>query len=75
MYQIPVSFSSSIATLHCETQRPVTKKFECHANGILQDYVKEYNLVVKKVNLHQQLCRKNVKKLFNKKKSKDCVIK
>jgi len=47
-----------------------TEKLERHANEILQDYKKEHNLNFKKVNLHEQLRRKRVAKLLNKKKNK-----
>ena len=45
-------------------------KLERNANDILQDYVKEHNLIFKKVNLHEQIRRKRATILFNKKKSK-----
>ena len=47
-----------------------TEKLERHANGILQEYVKDHNLILKNINLHEQLRRKRVTKLFVKKKSK-----
>ena len=52
-----------------------TDKLEQNANGILQDYIKEYNLIFKKVSLHDQLCRKKMPNCSTRKKVKSCVMK